>query len=56
MCVVGILVVLIFEHITFALLLPYVGHSTIHRDLECQNKIFIIIIKLGLQLHGIIKY
>jgi hypothetical protein len=33
MCVVGILTVLIFEHITFALLLPYVGHSTIRKDL-----------------------
>jgi len=34
MCVVSILTFLVFEHTTFALLLPYVGHSTICRDLE----------------------
>jgi hypothetical protein len=34
MCVVGILIVVVFEHITFALLPSYVGRSIILRDLE----------------------
>jgi len=34
MCVVGILMVVIFEHITFALLQSDVGHSIILKDLE----------------------
>jgi hypothetical protein len=34
MCVVGILMVVVFEHITFALLPSYVGHSIILKDLE----------------------
>ncbi len=34
MCVVGILMVVFFEHITFALLQSDVGHSIILKDLE----------------------
>jgi len=34
MCVVGILMVVVFEHITFALLPSYVGHSIILKDLK----------------------
>jgi hypothetical protein len=40
--VVGILTFLIFEHITFALLLPYVGHSTIRKDLGHFHHLLII--------------
>jgi len=43
MCVVGILAFLIFEHITFALLLPYVGHSTICKDLGHFHHLLIIV-------------
>jgi hypothetical protein len=34
MCVVGILMVVVFEHLTFALSPSYVDHSIILRDLE----------------------
>jgi hypothetical protein len=34
MCVVGILMVIILEHITFTLLPSYVGHSIILKHLE----------------------